>query len=184
MRSMAAVAAALALAILPIPSNLISWLIPRTYWTMPDVGIVFRPELALFASEIFGDRPDPNRAVIEWVKGRAAPLDEILVNYEDVPFMFYTMNPVRGGIPCFRVEDCGGLPPRFAVLRQSVRFVPGSPYKRETERYRWRQVKIRVPDIPWGNSPDPAAQAVWYPNPGSEILVAVREEDGGGGEPR
>src|SRR5689334_17731681 len=99
--------------------------------------------------------------------------------------MFYTMNPVRGGIPCFRVEDRSDTPPRFAVLRQSVSVVPGSPYRREPERYRWRQVKIRVPDIPSRNSPDPAAQAVWYPNPGQEILVAVREEDvGGGGDPR
>ena len=35
----------------------------------------------------------------------AAPNDEILINYEDIPLMYYLPNPIRGGISAFRVED-------------------------------------------------------------------------------
>ena len=59
--------------------------------------------------------------VVEWLKQNAKPTDEILINYEDVPLMFYLPNPIRGGVAAFRVEDDSKSPPEFVVLRQSVR---------------------------------------------------------------
>ena len=47
-----------------------------------------RPELAVAWREIFSSRPDPNCALVEWLRPRLRPGDEILVNYEDIPLMF------------------------------------------------------------------------------------------------
>jgi hypothetical protein len=118
-------------------------------------GTVLRSELGLIRTDIFEHRPDPNRLVIEWLREHSAPTDEILVNYEDLPMMYYLPNPIRGGIAAFRAEDDGKVPPRFAVLRRTVPFVYWPAYEREVARYFWTQVPVNAPDIRWGNNPDP-----------------------------
>jgi hypothetical protein len=118
-----------------------------------------RPELLVLRSEVFGHRPDPNRLVVEWLKRNAAPTDEILINYEDLPLMFYLPNPIRGGVAAFRVEDDAKGPPRFAVLRYSVPFVHWPVFLRELERYQWVRVPLDAPDVAWGDNPDPWGQA-------------------------
>jgi len=62
---------------------------------------LYRRELSTLLREVFDPPPDPNRLVIEWLQRNAASSDEILVNYEDVPLMFYLPNPIRGGIAAF-----------------------------------------------------------------------------------
>lgn len=133
-----------------------TWLLPAPRWYKS--GTVLRPELAIVLREVFGHRPDPNRLVIEWLKQNAAPTDEILVNYEDVPLMFYLPNPIRGGVAGFRVEDDAQGPPDFVVLRRSVKHVPWQVYNREIARYQWSEVPLQAPDVPYGNNPDPSAQ--------------------------
>ncbi|MDB6109281.1 MAG: hypothetical protein JWR69_1031, partial [Pedosphaera sp.] len=121
-------------------------------------GGVFRAELGMMVSRVFGHRPDPNRMVVEWLKQNAAPTDEVLVNYEDVPLMFYLPNPIRGGMAAFRAEDDGKTPPRFLVLRRSVNFVHWPAFERELNRYSWEPMKSGAPDVVWGNNPDPMGQ--------------------------
>ena len=118
-------------------------------------GTFVRSELALIGSDIFAHRPDPNRIVIEWLGRNAAPTDEILVNYEDLPMMYYLPNPIRGGIAAFRVEDDSVAPPAFAVMRRTVPFVHWPIFQREVSRYYWAPVPVKAPDIRWGNNPDP-----------------------------
>jgi len=84
---------------------------------------VFRAELSTLRREIFAPPADHNRLVIDWLRQNAAPTDEILINYEDLPLMFYLPNPIRGGIAAFRAEDDAKQPPSFLVIRQSVPFV-------------------------------------------------------------
>jgi hypothetical protein len=115
----------------------------------------YRAEFSTLRREVFGHQPDPNRLVIEWLQKNAAPTDEILINYEDKPLMFYLPNPIRGGISAFRVEDDSNTPPRFVVLRRSVTFVNWPIYIREVQRYQWSSVPVNAPDLPWGNNPDP-----------------------------
>jgi len=114
-----------------------------------------RSELAFVRTDIFGHRPDPNRLVIEWLAKNSSPTDEILINYEDLPLMYYLPNRIRGGVASFRAEDDASVPPRYVILRRSVPFVYWPAYKREVERYYWTQVPVKAPDIPWGNNPDP-----------------------------
>ena len=123
-------------------------------WKAPT-GTILRSELSLIGTDIFGHRPDPNRIVIEWLRANAAPTDEILVNYEDLPMIYYLPNPIRGGIVAFRAEDDRVTPPRFVIIRRTVPFSYYAVYAREIARYFWTPVPVQAPDIRWGNNPDP-----------------------------
>jgi hypothetical protein len=118
-------------------------------------GVFIRPELSGMVKEIFVPRKDPNRAVVEWLRQNAKPTDEILVNYEDIPLMYYLPNPIRGGVAAFRAEDDSKGPPAFVVMRSAVRFVHWPVFMREIARYKWEPVPIDAPDVVWGNNPDP-----------------------------
>ena len=135
---------------------------------------LFRSELLRLGREVFGHRPDPNRILIEWLAAHAAPGDEILINYEDAPLMYYLPNPIRGGIAAFRVEDDSTAPPRFAALRRSVKFVHWPVFVRELGRCKWRQIPLPAPDVEWGNNPDPSAQ---YPDEPAGLLLLEREPE-------
>lgn len=149
----AVVAGAALVAFTPWLSAPIRLVMKPQLWTKPD-GIV-RAETRDMLSEVFRERPDPNRIVVEWLKANAEPTDEILVNYEDVPLMFYLPNPIRGGIAAFRAEDDAKSPPKYLVLRTSVPFVHWPIFKREVDRYRWSEIAVNAPDVMWGNNPDP-----------------------------
>jgi hypothetical protein len=148
--------------------------VPPPAWSVGSA--VVRSELSILGSEIFGHRPDPNRLVIDWLKENAAPTDEILINYEDVPLMFYLPNPIRGGLAAFRVEDDVRTPPQFVVLRRTVGFVHWPVFLRELQRYAWAPVPLKAPDVTWGNNPDPMAQAQ-DPTRAPAIFIARRVED-------
>jgi len=122
-----------------------------------DIAIL-RPELRILFKNVFGHPADPNRLVVEWLSQNAASNDEILINYEDIPLMFYLPNPIRGGIAAFRVEDDATKPPDFLVLRRSADFGHWDVYQREMRRYQWDLVPLQAPDIKCGNCPDPIAQ--------------------------
>ncbi len=145
--------------------------VPPPDWYPPNDW--FRTEFADLRTSVFGHQPDPNRLVIDWLRKNAAPSDEILINYEDLPLMFYLPNPIRGGISAFRVEDDARTPPRFVILRRSVDFVHWPLFNREVQRYQWAPVPVQAPDLLWGNNPDPMGQ---YENPWKEpnLYIARR----------
>ena len=138
----------------------------------PPLNAGIRPELAMAASDIFLPRSDPNRLSIEAIRPLLRPEDEILVNYEDVPFMFYTDARVRGGVAAFRVEDHSVPPPRFLVIRKSVGFVHWPTFQRELSLHQWRRIPSGAPDVRWGNFVDPGFWPV--PTDASEIIVGER----------
>jgi hypothetical protein len=142
---------------------------PPDWW---EGGIWFRTELRDLRAQVFGHQPDPNRLVIDWLRKNAAPTDEILINYEDFPLMYYLPNPIRGGISTFRVEDDARTPPRFMVLRRSVDFVHWPVFNREVLRYQWVPVPLRAPDVMWGNNPDPMGND--DPSKAADLVIARR----------
>lgn len=129
-----------------------------------------RPELRHAMSDVFVPRRDPNRTVIEWLRTATKPTDEILVNYEDVPMMYYLPNPIRGGVAAFRVEDHAAGPPAVIVLRRSVLFVHWPVFQREASRYDVEFVELGAPDVLWGNNPDPWGK-IQDPNSSRDLLV-------------
>jgi hypothetical protein len=169
-----AAAAAAVLALTPWASLPLHALAPPPDWYLSSP--LLRGELPVLCAEVFGHRADPNRLVAEWLKRNAAASDEILINYEDLPLMYYLPNPIRGGIVAFRVEDDARTAPRFLVLRKSVGFVHWPVFAREAARYHWVPVGLIAPDVMWGNNPDPMAQ-------GEDVgdapdLVIARRVDG------
>jgi hypothetical protein len=137
-------------------------------------GSVVRPELPLMLSEVFGQVEDPNGGTIEWLRKNTAPTDEILINYEDIPLMFYLPNPIRGGIAAFRAGDDRKGPPSVVVMRRSVGFYHAAVFQREIQRYRWKQAPVEIPDKTWGNNPDPIAMN--QPAAISSIIILERDQ--------
>ncbi len=147
---------ALVLAVTPWASLPLHAVVPTPKWYAGSGWT--RAELPMLAAEVFGHRADPNRLVAEWLKRNAAPSDEILINYEDVPLMYYLANPIRGGIAAFRAEDDAKTAPRYLVMRKSVGFVHWPVFLREAGKYHWATVGLKAPDMRWGDNPDPIAQ--------------------------
>jgi 4-amino-4-deoxy-L-arabinose transferase-like glycosyltransferase len=131
-----------------------------------------RSEFSALRAGVFSHQADPNRIVIEWLRKNASPSDEILINYEDIPLMFYLPNPIRGGIPAFRVEDDARTPPRFVVLRHSVEITHWPLFERELQRYQWAPAPVKAPDMVWGNNPDPIGQD--DPAEAADLYIARR----------
>ena len=177
LRPVASVAMAGCVALSPVASNVLTWAIPTDRSEMHPLGTWIRPEVGIASRTIFGHRPDPNREAIELVKAQARPEDEILVAYEDVPFLFYTDNPIRGGISAFRVQDPSAPPPRFFVARPGVPLGQSPEFFGEIDRYRWETLPTQTPALYWGNNPDPVAQSFWFYSDLPKIVVAKRIED-------
>ncbi len=161
--------AAAVLAITPWASLPVRLLVNAPSWH--PSGWWARPELSRLRQEVFGHGEDVNREVVEWLRKNAAASDEIVVNYEDLPLMYYLPNPVRGGIAAFRVEDDAKTQPRFLVMRPGIPFVDEDTFAREAARYRWVSAPVGVSAVLWGNNPDPMSVAA---EPGSERMVILR----------
>lgn len=166
-----AIASVVIIIFCPLPSNLIPML-TGTYPLRDYQGeSLIRPELSILWRELFEHQADPNRDSIELIKALAHPDDDILVNYEDIPFIFYTKNPIRGGVPCFRAEDRSSSP-RYMVMRLRTPFLYWPVLIREANRYRWRRISADIPDIPYGNNPDPNFQQFrTSPKPPSLVIA-------------
>jgi hypothetical protein len=165
--------AAALLAVTPWVSLPLRPLIGQPEWYEGDWR--FRPELWRLRGEVFGHPQDINRTVVEWLKKNAAPTDEILVNYEDAPLMYYLPNPVRGGVSAFRVEDDSRSRPRFLVMRPDIDFTDVPAFEREAARYRWQVVKIGATAVLWGNNPDPMGDD--SDDPDDEPMTILRRVD-------
>ncbi len=178
LRTAVAACLGVVLAVSPIASDAVSvWITPSFLTPLHDPGRLIRAELAPAWLELSGRAPDPNRTVIEFLRPRLGPEDEILVTYEDAPFMFYTEQRIRGGIPAFRVADRGSEPPRFAVVRRSAVFLDWAPFRRELALYRWQPLPVTAPDVPFGNSPDPSHR--FFPRPPKFPSLMVLERVSG-----
>lgn len=145
---------------------------PTRSYSLP--GWVLRPELRAYGDELAGTAPDPNRDTIEYLRPLLRPEDEILVNYEDGPFIFYLRNRIRGGIPAFRALDTS-TPTRFVVFRRTVPFIHRSIFgmafapSGEIDAGQWRTIPAGLVDITWGNNPDPG-------NVYSQLLMRRKQE--------
>jgi hypothetical protein len=171
----------------PVPIAIVAAVLAITPWAgipfeslaplpaMRPNGAIVRPELNALVRHVFQTHRDPNQLVVEWLKENALPTDEILINYEDLPLMYYLPNPIRGGVAAFRAEDNARTPPRFIVLRRSVPFVHWPVFQRELERYQWDVVALKAPDVVWGNNPDPFGQ-IQDPDTANDLYIARRRD--------
>jgi hypothetical protein len=144
------------MAVCPFFSNLVPIQFTKQLYSNSILNQIIKPDWSVLYKEIFpSSTMDPNRKTVEDLSRIASSNDEILINYEDVPLMFYTDCRIRGGISCFRVNDSNRTPPRFLIYRRSVNFVHTSIFNQEIMRYHWRRIDSNIPDITWGNNPEP-----------------------------
>ena len=134
-------------------SRAVIFLEPPELRPIPYLSSLVRPEIKLLIGDLRNTYNDPNRAVVEFLRERIKPGDEILCNYEDIPLMFYFPNRVRGGISCFRVTDSGEA--SFAIFRKSSTCSHVPIYLQAFEKSRWYPHSLNAPDIQWANFPDP-----------------------------
>jgi len=147
------------------------------HWVAGDSSWL-RREHGLYAAELTGRLPDPNRRIIEYLQARLEPSDEVLINYEDVPVMFYTEARVRGGISQFRVNAKDGTAPRFAVIRNSARFAQPDFIRRAMRSEKWTEVHVDAPDVPWSNIPEPAYRHLLLSTDRARISIFERQDGG------
>ena len=149
--------------------------IPRRYHMPLYTSAIIRPELNAYRDNLRGYGPDPNRAIVDYLKGRLSPEDEVVCNYEDIPLMFYLRNPIRGGIGCFRLTDTTTTAPKYAVLRMSALGITHRAiYGRALLQHTWMPHSLGVPDVTWGNNPDPISQYTLMPISGPPLYVYER----------
>jgi len=134
--------------LIPVPKNF--------QVTLPPAGTLVRGEWTAFALDLANTVPDPNKLTVEFLRAHLQPQDEVLINYEDIPLMFYLGNHVRGGIQCFRLDDLESPPPRYVLIRMRPRICHRSAYDEAFSRLAVRRLPFDAPDIPWGNNPDPS----------------------------
>jgi len=158
----------------PVFAAPLSRMLSRDLGQQLEPGPFVRAELDVLWSELAREAPDPNRAVVDALRARLEPGDEVLANYENLPLAFYLDVPVRGGIAGFRVEDAE--PARFVVLRRTVDFVHWPPYERALAKARYRRLPIDAPDVPWGNNPDPLAHWSRIPSPAPSLILLERDD--------
>lgn len=128
----------------------------------PPISLtLFRPELYALYIDLRDLGSDPNREVVETLRPMLRPGDAVLINYEDIPLMFYTDADIRGGLSSFRIEDQSGGQPRFVVMRPQLSVDP-KPFFRELARFTWRRVPVEIIGLPWGNIPDPLYHRARY----------------------
>ncbi|MGD9648047.1 MAG: ArnT family glycosyltransferase [Pirellulales bacterium] len=170
LRVVVGIAIAAVLALTPLVALPVALAIPAKCRTLSDPGTLIRPELSAMYLDLVADGPDPNRDLIVRLGPELKPGDEVLVNYEDVPFMFYTDATVRGGMCAFRTEapDQGHL--RFAVIRPNLR-IGHNAVLRELARHRLRASYDQVPALPWGNIPDPKHHRFQLKEQPAEVMV-------------
>jgi len=123
----------------------------------------FRSDLWMYAQELSHSYEGPNEGLVTYLAAHATPGQTVLVNYEDLPLMFYTDLRVLGGLSGHGLTE--GLQPHWVLDRKY------GPYRETLAAIiaagSYQRVEIPYPDIRWENRPEP----------GQHQYLTVRDED-------
>lgn len=155
---------------------------PRSQRT-PDFCTSQRPYLrADFAGlmyELTHDFAGPDRMARRIVDDLARPNEIVLTNYGDLPLMFARPDlRIRGG-PGGGARPCGGdeKPDLIIIHTGAAKGVPFIDYLSAlTAAESYRPIRLMVPDIPYGNIPEPRAHFYATPSETSELYIFVRAD--------
>lgn len=149
----------------------------------PRLGILIRAEWNIFCQDLRGVMRDPNRELVTLLQSKLGPEDEVVINYEDVPLMFYLPNGIRGGVACFRVRDAKSPPPRLLVFNRSAvgLYQPWQmdAFNQLLRQYQWIPVRSDLLSQRASNCPDPALHFAQDPPQGRiEIFELAPQSEG------
>ncbi len=156
---------------------------PRSQRT-PDFCTSQRPYLrADFAGllyELTHDFAGPDRIARRIVDDLARPNEIVLTNYGDLPLMYARPDlKIRGG-PGGGARPCGNdeKPDLIIIHTGAAKGVPFMDYLNElTTAGSYRLIRLIVPDIPYGNIPEPRAHFYGTPSETRELYLFVRTDD-------
>lgn len=133
----------------------------------------FRSSLWMYAQELTHSYDGPNEGLIGYLLAHARPGQTLLVNYEDLPLMFYTDLRVLGGLSGHGLSD--GVQPDWVVDRkhgsyrdQLAAVVGAGSYER---------IEIPYPDIRWENRPEPGGHHYLTVQGEENVVLYRRQED-------
>jgi len=180
-RTTVAAALAMVLAITPWASNVALAVYPEDYWPVSRVGTWWRAEWQILFQDVGGTLRDPNGELVALLQRRIRPDDEVLINYEDIPLMFYLDHPIRGGMAGFRVNDKSQPPPRFVVITESAEYLYSATlsnaFRSSISPYEWSPVPSDIPAFRTSHCPDPLLHPGQWGPEGRVILLELKPTD-------
>jgi len=133
----------------------------------------FRSSLWMYAQELTHSYDGPNEGLTGYLSAHAKPGQTLLVNYEDLPLVFYTDLHVLGGLSGHGLSD--GTQPDWVVDRQH------GPYRDQlaavVEAGSYERIEIPYPDIRWENRPEPGGHQYLTVQGEENVVLYRRWED-------
>jgi 4-amino-4-deoxy-L-arabinose transferase-like glycosyltransferase len=133
----------------------------------------FRSDVWMYAQELSHSYEGPNEGLVKYLSVHAQPGQTVVVNYEDLPLMFYTELRVLGGLSGRGLAD--NAQPDWVIDRQH------GPYRDRLATIvasgSYERVEIHYPDIRWENRPQPGQHH--YLTVRGENRVALYRKQGG-----
>jgi len=134
---------------------------PRPSYEM-GLNMGFRVPLYDYLQELLHDYEGPNEAIVAFFRANARPGDTILVNYGDLPLVFYTDCEVLGGLSGrgWEEEDVDWIVVRRYWFRKEELL-------QKAKEKEFAPVWLPVRDLLWGNRPLPSYHLFRSPKPPS-----------------
>ncbi len=133
----------------------------------------FRSDVWMYAQELSHSYEGPNEGLVKYLSAHAEPGQIVLVNYEDLPLMFYTELRVLGGLSGRGLAD--DVQPDWVIDRKH------GPYRDRLATIvasgSYERVEIPYPDIRWENRPQPG-QHHYLTVRGEDNVVLYRKQGG------
>jgi hypothetical protein len=127
----------------------------------------------MYAQELTHEYQGPNEGLVAYLAAHARPGQSLLVNYEDLPLMFYTPLRVWGGLGAHGLES--GPQPDWVVDRKY------GPYRDQlasiVARGAYERIELPYPDIRWENRPEPGSHNFLSAQGADPVVIYRRRGD-------
>ncbi len=132
-----------------------------------------RSDVLMYAQELTHEYRGPNEGLVAYLAQHAQPGQSLLVNYEDLPLMFYTPLRVSGGLGAHGLES--DAQPDWVVDRKY------GPYREQLEsivaRGSYERIELPYPDIRWENRPEPGSHNFLSAQGADPVVIYRRRGD-------
>jgi hypothetical protein len=132
-----------------------------------------RSDVLMYAQELTHEYQGPNEGLVSYLAQHAQPGQSLLVNYEDLPLMFYTPLRVSGGLGAHGLDS--GAQPDWVVDRKY------GPYREQLQsivaRGSYERIELPYPDIRWENRPEPGSHNFLSAQGADPVVIYRRRGD-------
>jgi len=133
----------------------------------------FRSDVWMYAQELTHAYQGPNEGMVAYFHENAQPGETVLVNYEDLPLMFYTRLHVIGGLGAHGLTKT--VQPDWVVDRRH------GPYRDALALVvaagSYERIELPYPDIRWENRPEPGTHNYVTVHNADPVVIYRRRGD-------